>query len=306
MQFPFESIDQLDELTHAMGWHTEYRQLQPGSFSSVFTTLEGESWFLMEEQSSRTVEIQAPAPEDMYALALPAGGQGVINGQALTDSHVVVMGPDSDTRATLTGGMKVPQIGIPVERFESMVQAVAPNLVVPRAVTLSLATTPDSAEKLRQTIRSALFTPSKREAIREEAISRILADFVAVLAYRSKRPDGRSLHRAAAKRALNRAREYIEANLGRTIRVSTLCQYAGTSLSTLERSFVREMGMSPQQYVKVRRLNAVRSCLKVADKEQRLGVTETALSYGFAHLGRFAGEYYRHFGEYPRDTLNSN
>ena len=32
-------------------------------------------------------------------------------------------------------------------------------------------------------------------------------------------------------------------------------------------------------------------------------VTQTALQWGFQHLGRFSGEYARRFGESPSDTL---
>ncbi len=102
---------------------------------------------------------------------------------------------------------------------------------------------------------------------------------------------------------MERARDYIEAHADQAIRIESLCEHAGTTLRTLERIFTRELGVTPQQYVKARRLNAVRRRLIDADRDQGLKVTDVALDHGFAHLGRFSGEYRRFFGESPRETL---
>ena len=82
-----------------------------------------------------------------------------------------------------------------------------------------------------------------------------------------------------------------------------MCRYEGTNLRSLQRTFAREMGMTPQQYVKSRRLNAVRQSLLQSDREEGLSVTIVAMNHGFVHLGRFAADYRRLFGESPRTTL---
>ncbi len=112
------------------------------------------------------------------------------------------------------------------------------------------------------------------------------------------------LHRVSARLARDRALEFIEGHLTQKIKVTAICQYAGTALRTLERIFARELGMPPQQYVKVRRLNAVRRCLVAADVDTTLRVDQVARRFGFTHLGRFAGDYRRQFGESPRETLS--
>lgn len=297
------SVEQLDEVMHALGWSTEYRQLAPGSFSSTYTILEGDSWFLMEEQSSRCVEIQAPPPTGIFVLALVEGDPVAVNGQSVSADHVFVQNPHTDLRATLPAGTRVTQIGIVAEQFEDVILAVAPDLSVQLAGATTIATAPGQLASVRRAMRTALLAPSNREANREEVVARILAELVAVVADHGQTPFGRSLHRATARRALDRAREYIEAHLSGTIRVASMCRYAGTTLRSLERIFARELGMSPQQYVTARRLNAVRRRLLAADGARGLRVTEVALSHGFAHLGRFAGDYRRYFGESPRETL---
>lgn len=60
--------------------------------------------------------------------------------------------------------------------------------------------------------------------------------------------------------------------------------------------------MSPFEYIKARRLNAVRQALVAADSS-RDRVTLIALNNGFTHLGRFSVDYREHFGESPSETL---
>jgi AraC family ethanolamine operon transcriptional activator len=302
----FSSIEQLDEVTHTLGWDTEYRQLKPGTFSSSFKTRESETWFLIEEQSSAHVEVQAPAPDGMYVLAVVEGDPAVVNGQTLSSNHIFVQPPVSDLRVILPAGIKVTQIGVAAEQFEESHLAVDPDLSVLSEGVKTIPTGPGMLASVRQTMREALLAPLSREASREEMVSGVLVDILTVASDHCYMPFDRSLHRASAQQSLDKAREYIEAHLGGTIRMECMCHYAGATLRTIERIFAREVGMSPQQYVKARRLNAVRRCLLRESEKQYLSITEVAESYGFVHLGRFSGDYRRYFGERPSETVKKS
>lgn len=195
------------------------------------------------------------------------------------------------------------QLGVAAEEFERMIRAFAPRRSQLRGNARTIAITPGKLSKLRKAMSTVLFSPSTRAEIREEAAAEILTGFVTAALEHNETPSNHCLHRASGQRARNRAMEYIEAHLGETIRIVDLCSIAGTTVRSLERTFARELGMSPQQYVKSRRLNAVYRCLREADKEQGLRVVDVATRYGFAHMGRFAGDYHHYFGEYPRETL---
>ncbi len=75
----------------------------------------------------------------------------------------------------------------------------------------------------------------------------------------------------------------------------------GTSVRTLSRTLHERTGMSPMAFLRRRRLEAAHRDLFVADPEE-LRVADVALRYGSAHLGRFAVDYRRTFGERPSDT----
>ncbi len=302
-EYSFSSVEQLDEVQHNLGWDTEYRQLKPGPFRSAVTILEGDYWFLMEEQSSCTVEVMAPTSPGMVVIALVEGDPVVVNGQAVGRDHISILLPNSDIRGVVPAGTKVTQIGVPAEEFDYVSCVVAPHLSLVREDALSIAIAPGKLANLREAMRAALITPPNRVVTREEGVSEILTGIVSAALDYDKTLSGQRLHRVASRRALGRAMEFIEAHLDESISIASLCHQIGATTRSLERIFARELGVSPQQYVKARRLNAVYRRLRGADSEEGLRVIDVATSYGFAHMGRFARDYHRYFGEYPRETL---
>jgi AraC family ethanolamine operon transcriptional activator len=102
--------------------------------------------------------------------------------------------------------------------------------------------------------------------------------------------------------AARRARNYIDENFRETIRLQELCACTGIGLRTLQRCFAQHYQISPTEYIKVRRLNAVRREL-LSLNPQQCRVTDIAIRNGLPHLGRFSAEYQRFFGELPSQTL---
>jgi AraC family ethanolamine operon transcriptional activator len=85
--------------------------------------------------------------------------------------------------------------------------------------------------------------------------------------------------------------------------VADLCAGAGVSERTLQYAFRDHVGMSPVAHLRCRRLNGARAALLAADP-QAISVTDVAMRFSFLHLGRFAGDYKRLFGEAPSVTLS--
>ncbi|HEX9188265.1 MAG TPA: helix-turn-helix transcriptional regulator [Vicinamibacteria bacterium] len=83
--------------------------------------------------------------------------------------------------------------------------------------------------------------------------------------------------------------------------VGRLAQALGLSARTLHRVVRRELGVSPMRLLRQTRLAQARSAL--AAPRPGTTVTTVALDSGFNHLGRFAQQYARHFGESPSETL---
>ncbi|TFG38706.1 MAG: helix-turn-helix domain-containing protein [Candidatus Aminicenantes bacterium] len=68
------------------------------------------------------------------------------------------------------------------------------------------------------------------------------------------------------------------------------------------RAFQENLGISPQAYFTLRRLDLLQRALIEANPENS-SVTDIAMQYGFHELGRFASVYRRQFGELPSETL---
>ncbi|MFG2653333.1 AraC family transcriptional regulator [Streptomyces sp. NPDC048436] len=105
---------------------------------------------------------------------------------------------------------------------------------------------------------------------------------------------------AAVKRVMDAVRE----RPAEPYDAARLAEIAQVSLRTLQEAFRTNIGMSPMAYVNEVRLKRVREELRVATPGT-VTVTEVALLWGFAHLGRFAQRYRARFGESPSQTLRA-
>ncbi|SEK13644.1 AraC family transcriptional regulator [Paraburkholderia diazotrophica] len=103
---------------------------------------------------------------------------------------------------------------------------------------------------------------------------------------------------------VKRVEEYVRLHVHEPLTIERLAEFAGVSASTLFSGFRNCHGVSPMAWVRQLRLERVRDELRGAAAEP-VSVTDVALKWGFAHLGRFAMEYKRMFGESPSVSLRN-
>ena len=75
----------------------------------------------------------------------------------------------------------------------------------------------------------------------------------------------------------------------------------GVSERTLRYAFREQLGVSPKQYLQLVRLGGVRRNLQLAAAGVK--IVDVANRWGFWHMGQFAADYRRQFGELPSETL---
>ena len=102
-------------------------------------------------------------------------------------------------------------------------------------------------------------------------------------------------------RALRLALDYIEANADSAPTVRDICRASGASYRTLNYAFVERFGVAPKQYLQAVRLEGARKDLRRFGP--RSAIADIANTWGFWHLGQFAADYRRQFGELPSETL---
>lgn len=107
---------------------------------------------------------------------------------------------------------------------------------------------------------------------------------------------------------VRRVEEYIRAHLQEPLTIERLAEFGNVSPSTLFAAFKHCHGVTPMVFVRQLRLERVRMDLIGAEAGNgpgRSSVTDIALKWGFAHLGRFSMEYKRAFGESPSESLRT-
>lgn len=102
-------------------------------------------------------------------------------------------------------------------------------------------------------------------------------------------------------RSLKRAIEHLEAEPGRPWRLATLAAACAVAPRTLQKHFRGFVGHTPLAFLRELRFRRARQDLIAA--AETATVAEIATRYGFAHLGRFAIDYQRCYGESPSATL---
>jgi len=111
-----------------------------------------------------------------------------------------------------------------------------------------------------------------------------------------------SRSRRAHYLVVQRAEQYMRANLRHDIYNNEMCAAAGVSERTLRYAFDDMLHISPNRYLSMLRLCTACRSLALSDASRR-SVKSVALSCGLWDLSRFADNYRRVFGELPRETL---
>ena len=93
-------------------------------------------------------------------------------------------------------------------------------------------------------------------------------------------------------------------DLKKRITVPEVAALTGVSQRTLELSFKEAAGITPQKYLRWRRMQMAHHVF-LAQDPKHTRITDVTTSLGFTELGRFAVEYKRLFGESPSETLRS-
>ena len=101
--------------------------------------------------------------------------------------------------------------------------------------------------------------------------------------------------------SLRKALAFLRANFRKQVRLADVASASGLSQRALLKQFECFVGVSPIAHLLRMRLTAARDELLQSDA--RVSVSEVASRCGITHMGRFATEYRKVFGELPSSTL---
>lgn len=109
--------------------------------------------------------------------------------------------------------------------------------------------------------------------------------------------------RQEARPVVRDTMKFIDAHLAEAITMEGIAKSVHMSVRSVQQGFREELGVSPMTYVRDRRLERVHAELADAVPGDGVTVTEVATRWGFNHLGSFAVEYRKRWGQTPSETL---
>ncbi|WP_053134795.1 helix-turn-helix domain-containing protein [Pseudomonas sp. MIACH] len=280
----FTTGDVAAQCSATPGWVQQYQQMSPGHFAGRIRYLDLQGVEVYEESMNTRVEQHFKAPTGALAFCFDGSDNAlyVLNGE----SRNTWITPENYREvAVVFGPHFVQRHGLDMARLEGLFMApltCQQNALFSRWLSGTLtrvSTVSDPVSLTQQLLDDCLF---------------ILDNACACL-------DRSSLQkRSEERRLMARVGEWSADAPDETVNLLELAQIAGVPLRQLQQGFKTYTGMSPAQWLRLRRLNGARRELL---NSPGTTVAEVAMNWSFWHLGRFSNSYRALFKELPSETL---
>ena len=302
----FCDLDELAEV--AQGWGVDFRQLNRGGFSGSLRQLAVPEAQISRVRLQGVVHQRGVAPEGYFSFAVPLrrGMDLVWRHQRIEQNQVLVYQSSGEIECTSQRDFEVLILAVSKAALGGALDRA--GHAVDHRLLSELEILPVSAslmDTLRHWISSNL--PSALDEIglaHNPSVLRNLevegSDLLArCLSASSSSPvRGRTTRRRRlVEEAVRLARDHA-----RDVQtVAELSELSGASERTLRRAFSERFKVSPKAYLQAQKLIGVRRQLRAISSETL--IIDVANEWGFWHMGQFAADYRRHFGELPSETV---
>jgi len=303
------NFNDFDEFAHAIqAWDLDFRQLDGGASNIDLFQATCDKSLLTNTKLNRHFDQLGSAPPGNWTFALfsEQSSPFVWREQEVSNSTIVVCKPDSEIDCVSRPGFEVFTISYPEEYLNEVIA----NLGLPELKNLVkdsdnfTCSLPELSEVRRQLhqmiglINSRQFQISNTSFIKKldvELSEQILLTVAKAL-------PSKNISANLRNQAIKLIKEYLDEFPQEPVTVSRLCSIAGVSERTLQYAFLEHYGVSPKTFLKNFRLNCVRREFKKRH-HATTRVNDVASLWGFWHMGQFAADYRKLFGELPSETL---
>jgi len=302
-------VNDIDELTGNMdGWDNDWRQLGVGRPQNQIEVIAGQHTVIQQLRLSHSIHQQGKTSSQMMTFGFPAsqslqswGGREVV-GPAMCDFNGA-SGYDTVSRQGF--------FGVTVSFSTVSLSHIAERLKLPATQILdsNLPRLLSGENYVLGEFRQYLYglydglsnakTPKECQFAMVELDEELPVRFLTALAETGLASCGQPLK--VRQKALRLAVDYIEANCQYNPSIPDICATTGLSWRSLDRAFKECLGIGPKRYLLNFRLTQVRRQLKSAPPCTK--VVDIANDWGFWHMGDFAREYRKMFGELPVESL---
>jgi len=304
----FEDYEQLRE--HIRGWELDFRQLKPGTSPADLLQFGRPDFLVTRFDTHQAYDQRGAAARDAVTLAvLEDGMEEVLCPRgSFNQDGMMYFPPGHDLNAVSRSRFK----GYTLTISEALIDEVCSQSGIPDPFSSKLLeqmpvhSGPERMDALRKELRKTCqsFISEKPGIRNDQTTTQLEFELVRQLIATISGADAPNPLRMSKRKiiVINRALEYINSNINRNITVLELAHASGSSVRTLEYVFRDYFGVTPKAYLKARRLHGVRKALLEAGPGQTVHMM--AGRWGFWHMGQFAADYKRFFGELPSETMN--
>lgn len=306
-------FDEVDALTEAVQqWDLHFTQLDRGRFDGRLFHLRWNGLQLQRARFGRALEQHGSAPAGMRTFGIPATPDFSIlwRGHRVRGSDIMIFPSSGELHSVSDPGFDVFTFSVSERLLDEVAtRAGLPWPGPPARGQEVLVCDDDAMDRLRALLMGltdrfeAARGGTTASWSREELAFALPRSVLATLsAGRVAMPAPTSRLRSMA---LHRADEFIADHSDESVRVSDLCRATGVSERTLRYTFLDKFGIAPKAYLMARQLGLARRALRRADPHSD-SVAEIAGRFGFWHMGQFAADYRRQFGELPSATFRGS
>jgi len=247
----------------------------------------------------------SPSGRLTLGLIEPSVGEIAWCRRIVSSDELLIFSPGGDNESVSRPGFRGSLVSYPEEYLELTAEnlEVSVNFGPYRDGGIALHIGMDAARNLRRHFQrleySLTLNPNDAaRRIRDQLDNEIAAHIVKLLA--SQPRVSRARVGGFKARAARTARDYIEAHAAESPSIENVTRAAEVSWRSLNYAFRELFGVTPKQYLQATRLDRVRTQLRQLGPEAR--ISDVANEWGFWHMGQFARDYRRQFGELPSET----
>lgn len=305
----YNDFDQMCE--EVRQWNLDFRQIDRGRFSAEVLQFALGPVHIVEATFGRCLIQSGSPPEGMRTIAIPATSDLHIKwrGCDVGSSDLMIFPHGAELDSVSDENFKVYTCSFPEELLASICeQSEIAGLDQHQSGRGVVRCSPKSISRIQSLLKRAAKTArTKPDALRNESNQKsILFDLPRLILRGVEESSGVSKSTATHKRAtaVQYAVRFIEKFAHQSITISDLVSELNISQRTLEYAFRESLGVTPKSYLMSYRLNKVRRQLRTYKNDQTK-IADIANHWGFWHMGQFAKDYQKFFGELPSETLKN-
>ncbi len=288
------------------GWSLEFRQVDAGDSPAELVQISAPGVLVTRARFERAYDQQGQSPVGMRTFAVLDPGTDGVHwcGRPFSDAEFAVFSERDGFEASSRPGFGVWTMSLADELLESCAATLGRSDRFDRVRAVGVS----RAESAQLTALRALLAglPRSVDASRSDldaCCERLTRSLPQLLLSIGGAPRETSPPAAPRLRdlAFERARTYALDQGGERPTVEGMREASGASWRTLDYAFRERLEVTPQNFLKAIRLDALRKAL--LDSDERARIVDLATEHGFRHMGQLAADYRRQFGELPSTTL---